>query len=253
MKDAGFNPRTRLFVPAAGEPFLDLCDRDSLAVRRALRLRKGDAAACFNGDGREYEYGVESSKPTSLLLRLENSHPNPRDVLPECSVFIAATKGKSKDRIVRDLPPLGATRIVFYRAERSICRMMDDPDGRLPKIAIEACRQCGRSTIPRVVVEDASINDFFEKEKWPPDRVVFFWEEAESIPSFRVPNDRSPLILIFGPEGGFSPEETDFARRQGFQFGALGSRILRTELAAVTGLVLAQAQRNIFTDHPAVD
>ncbi|MEW6238356.1 MAG: RsmE family RNA methyltransferase [Candidatus Omnitrophota bacterium] len=247
MKNDFFKPRTRLFVPAAGEPFLDLRDSESLAVRRTLRLRQGDAAACFNGDGREYEYGVESSTPSSLLLRLEDSHPNPRDAFPECSVFIAATKGKTKDRIARDLPPLGATRIVFYRAARSICRMKDDPEGRLQKIAIEACRQCGRSTIPRVVVEDASISDFFKKEKWPPDRVVFFWEEAKSIPPFRIPGDDSPLFIIFGPEGGFSPEEADFARRQGFQFGALGSRILRTELAAVAGLVLAQAQRNLFS------
>jgi 16S rRNA (uracil1498-N3)-methyltransferase len=45
-----------------------------------------------------------------------------------------------------------------------------------------------------------------------------------------------PVVLLVGPEGGFSAEELARARESGFEPVRLGTLVLRTELAAVAAL-----------------
>ena len=49
------------------------------------------------------------------------------------------------------------------------------------------------------------------------------------------------MTLLIGPEGGLSDHEIASARGQGFTAVRLGSRILRTETAAVAALAAVQA------------
>ena len=52
---------------------------------------------------------------------------------------------------------------------------------------------------------------------------------------------RLPVTLLVGPEGGFSEEEVESARAQGFRSVGLGPRILRVETAALVAVALTQA------------
>jgi 16S rRNA (uracil1498-N3)-methyltransferase len=44
------------------------------------------------------------------------------------------------------------------------------------------------------------------------------------------------VIVLIGPEGGFSQAEADLAEKKGFHLVSLGPNILRTETAAVAVL-----------------
>ena len=48
------------------------------------------------------------------------------------------------------------------------------------------------------------------------------------------------VIVSIGPEGGFDPRETALFARHGFQSVSLGSRILRTETAAIAIVAILQ-------------
>lgn len=231
--------RTRLFLPGAGAEFIDAGGRESMAVRRVLRLAEGDAVGAFNGDGMEYVYRVENGHFGAFPLRLEHSFKNPRDPRAPLTVLLAATKGKTKERMVKDLTALGAARIGFYEARRSVSRPERNLEDRLGKIAVEACRQCGRSTIPSVEVTGASLGGL--PDDWFGTQTIVFWENETSPPPDRLTLES--LTLIFGPEGGFADEETAWARERNFGFCGLGPRILRSELAAATGAALAQSRR----------
>ncbi len=238
---------TRLYSPEAGEKSLQLEDENTEAVRRSVRLKQGEQIACFNGDGNEYIYTIEASSKSQLSLVLEKSHPNPADNFPDTAIFIATVKGKTKDRIVRELPPLGASRIVFYVAERSISKLTQAQVNRLQKIAIESCRQCGRSTIPQVEITHHTIFDMLQKDEYRLGQKVLFWEKiSESMPTLFV-DSQAPVSLIFGPEGGFTTQEVNLMIEDGAGVYTLGKRILRTELAVIVGVTLIQAQRNLFT------
>ena len=48
----------------------------------------------------------------------------------------------------------------------------------------------------------------------------------------------SKIVLCIGPEGGFSVQEVEEAKKEGFLPISLGKRILRTETAAIAALSL---------------
>jgi 16S rRNA (uracil1498-N3)-methyltransferase len=50
-----------------------------------------------------------------------------------------------------------------------------------------------------------------------------------------------PLILMIGPEGGFSEQEEDAARRHGAIALSIGPRVLRTETAGLAALAVLSA------------
>jgi 16S rRNA (uracil1498-N3)-methyltransferase len=48
------------------------------------------------------------------------------------------------------------------------------------------------------------------------------------------------VLLLIGPEGGFSPEEEQLAQEHGFLPVGLGPRVLRAETAAILAVGLVQ-------------
>jgi 16S rRNA (uracil1498-N3)-methyltransferase len=52
------------------------------------------------------------------------------------------------------------------------------------------------------------------------------------------------ILIVIGPEGGFTEEEIALSRAHGFQHISLGQNTLRIETAAIAAAVLAgQCQR----------
>lgn len=241
-----YTTRTRLYSTGAGLHRLIMDDPDTLAIRRSLRLRRDDVVCCFNGDGIEYVYRIVESARNVIMMEMIESRPNPLDHFPETMVLIAATKGKTKDRIVRDLTPLAVTRIVVYRADRSICKPQDDSVGRLRKIAIESCRQCGRSTVPEIEMRDRSLVELYDDREFSSCQSVLFWEKASGSDPWSTCDPSRAMSILFGPEGGFSPDEITFIEAKGIPVASLGKRILRTELAAVVGVTIAQSKRGVM-------
>ena len=54
------------------------------------------------------------------------------------------------------------------------------------------------------------------------------------------PKPQGKVTLLIGPEGGFSADEVQIARQAGFVSIRLGTRLLRTETAAVAGIATLQ-------------
>jgi len=239
--------RTRLFASEAGKEQLILSDPDSLGVQRSLRLKTGQHIACFNGDGMEYYYLINDSSRNNIFLSLKFSEPNISDQSSPVNIYIAATKGKTKDRIVRDLPPLGVSRIVFFKADRSVCLPQVNALLRLRKIVIEACRQCGRSTIPEIEIHLSSLSELCHDGCLDPAQSIVCWEHSDDCQALlghdSIGQDSACNNLIFGPEGGFSDQEAEFIKSKPFTLASLGKRILRTELAVVVGMVLLSSAR----------
>jgi len=105
--------------------------------------------------------------------------------------------------------------------------------------------QSNRPSIPRIE-QLRSFSDFILSLTPAPDLSVpgsrtlrlLPWEEGtDPIKSVlrRYP-DAQDIIVLIGPEGGFSRTEADLAREGGFLAVSLGANILRTETAAIASL-----------------
>lgn len=233
--------RTRIYHPNAGLPELIADDPDTLGVAKTMRLKQGDLFGCFNGDGKEYLYKIESIEKRLLTSTLRSSEENPRDPKQELTILLASTKGKTKDQMVKELTALGATNIMIYHAVRSVSIPDESKTEHLQKVATEACRQCERSTIPTVTIASCFLHQL--DENLFDNQLICFYEKANSGELPQVNENKSALTLVFGPEGGFTNEEIEFLQNHNANLCSLGRRILRAELAVSVGATLVQFQR----------
>ena len=108
-------------------------------------------------------------------------------------------------------------------------------------VAIAACEQCGRNRVPRVL-PPMQLDAFLAGRAVQQDGE---WRVLLSPRSARGLRDLDPpvgaIMMLAGPEGGFSPEEERAAVQSGFLPVRLGPRVLRTETAAVAALAAMQA------------
>lgn len=153
----------------------------------------------------------------------------------------ALPKGQKMDFVIEKATELGIAEIFPLFCERTV--VDDVGPGKLERwrrLAKTAAQQCGRSTVPEV--NDAqSLTGFVPCFK-NYDTILFPWELAgpqplrETLPPL-VERAREILIII-GPEGGFSSDEAARAKDAGAHLISLGTRILRTETAALVVLAI---------------
>ena len=165
-------------------------------------------------------------------------------------------KGEKMDMIIQKTTELGVNEIVPAVTERSQLRDTRRVK-RWRKIAEEASRQSGRSVVP-VVHEPVELKKVLTSyaSQSTPQGFIFYEEEgmklSEAVKVFPTKGSKNPsplvgegkgegeLLILIGPEGGFSREEVTFAKEKGFLVTSLGKRILKAETAAISAVTLVQ-------------
>lgn len=143
----------------------------------------------------------------------------------------AIPKGQKLDYVIEKVTELGVTRILPVRTERSVAEASENKLVRWRNIARSAAQQSGRTRVPEIdapvdfAAVVAEIREF--------DAAIFAWELARA-PLRTVLagiGEAQRVLLIVGPEGGFSHDEAEAAIAAGAHPVSLGPRILRTETA----------------------
>jgi 16S rRNA (uracil1498-N3)-methyltransferase len=102
------------------------------------------------------------------------------------------------------------------------------------KVAIEASKQCGRNTITEIG-EVVNFDDIL-KTVDSYDLSLFACSQSDSdnlkntLQEHPKPNN---ILSFIGPEGGFTSNEIEMAKKAGCKFVSLGRQILRVETAAI--------------------
>lgn len=67
--------------------------------------------------------------------------------------------------------------------------------------------------------------------------------DGKSLQTIALPqNTSSSLLILIGPEGGWSKEEREIAERRGIEPMTLGQQILRAETAAIATIGILQSR-----------
>ncbi len=232
---------TRLYVPGSlrvGEA-VPLPQETGAHIAKVLRARSGDPLVVFNGEGREYHGAIDTVRGprVSVLLTAESavSRESPLEVV----LVQAIPRGDRMDFVVQKATELGVARIVPVFAERSVVRLNErQQESRLAHwrgVAISACEQCGRNRLP-AIEPPVELITHLARRPAPALRLVLD-PDACAAPA---PAVGSPVEISIGPEGGFSVQELEAMRLQGFSALRLGPRILRSETAALAALCFLQ-------------
>jgi len=218
-------------------------------IRNVLRLGKGDTLILFSGKGVEYGAVIRTVTRDTVTADVVD-RKDIRDNGVRITLAQALPKGPKMDFIIQKATELGVSRVIPFDSSRSIPQLTADKarsrTARWQKIALEACRQCGRGDIPEV----AEIHAFHEVLETPgkDDVKLIFWEEESGLGIRKVLRDKGvsgpgDFFVIVGPEGGFSKDEVEAALKEGFLSVSLGRRVLKVETASIAILAILQYER----------
>ena len=213
---------------------VSLSPEESHHALRVLRVRRGDPVELFDGKGHAWRGAVAETGKKEVRVELDEVRFVPR---PEPGVTLAQAwlhRDKLLDELVSQATVLGVDCIVFFRAEHS--EKKPRLNDKWKRLAIEACKQCGRLWIPNFGVTE-SLADVLAHAR--DGRVVMACMEPPHQPLASLSADR-PVTYLVGPEGDFSAMELAIARGEGAISISLGDYTLRSEMAALVGLTLIQ-------------
>ena len=203
---------------------------------RVLRLRPGEPLVLCDGRGGDYYCTLAGAEGGAALCRVERFAPNGAEPRLRARLYQCLPKADKMDWIVQKAVELGVSEVVPVLSARCVSRpdaaALEKKAARWQKIAQEAAMQSGRGVIPRVRMP----LPFSEALRQAGGAAAFCYEGGGApLRAWAAPG-LSELSLFIGPEGGFSPEEAEEARRAGAQAVTLGPRILRTETAGLAAL-----------------
>ena len=216
----------------------ELSPAEAQHAGRVLRLSTGDEVECFDGRGRAWlcriAFNGQHASVTALSALSANESP------VTVTLYQGMPKSDKLDLIVQKVTELGAARVVPVNMKRSVARAEGRDAAkkreRWQRIAAEAAKQCGRARVPELAEPcgfEAALDDIARREL-----MIVPYELHTGAGINALPGTPRDIGVLIGPEGGIAPEELDALLARGATPVTLGSRILRTETAAIAAVTM---------------
>lgn len=230
----------RIYTPQAlanGE-HLTITGQPAHHVTRVLRLRAGASVRVFDGKGCEHQAQLLEVTRSGITLGIEASITTTPESRLQITLLQGVARNDHMDLVLEKAVELGVQTIQPLWMQRSQTRLKGE---RLEKrsnhwqgVIISACEQCGRATIPQLLLT-ADYSSGINNETSNGELRLMLQPEAQScLPELEKPAGR--IAILVGPEGGLTPEEQVLAGAARFTGIRMGPRVLRTETAALAAL-----------------
>ena len=214
-----------------------------------LRLRANDILIVFNGSGGEYTATLQSAtnKRATISIGKHSAGVAPSPV--RMVLAIGLSRGERMDWVIQKAVELGINEIIPLFTERCEVKLKGEralkKRGHWQQIAISACEQSQRNDVPEIQAA-RPLSEFLAASATPADsdiKLILDPRTKRSLSSTLLKHRASAktIVLLSGPEGGFSEGEVELARQKGVVSVGLGPRVLRTETAPLAALSIVQA------------
>lgn len=229
-----------------------LDEQESAHCARVLRLVEGESVLLTNGEGVVAQGVLTAVGRRDVRVEVAQRNCIPRRRGQQTILAVAPTKNADRmEWLVEKATEVGCGVVVPLQCARGVRGRLNGE--RLRRVAVSALKQSQGAYLPKIYPM-IDFSDFFsqlpsmemamsgfKKSDTTYLRAVAHCAEGErrELRDLLRAEATSPLVVLVGPEGDFSPEEIALARAQDFQPVSLGSARLRTETAALVATVLA--------------
>lgn len=222
-----------------------LSGREHHHLSKVARAQIKDKVWLFDEWGTSYLAVVEDIQPPrTRLLILDTKKAEYQPV--RVTLAQAIIKHKFMDLIVQKVTELGVRIFIPLWTERTEAKAREGTDKkkeRWEKIALEAVKQCGRSLLPDIRLPmhlkdllcsaDDSLKLFLSEKSGLYLRDVII-PDLSANPTFQPKS----VLLLIGPEGGFTDKEERDILERDFKAVNLGRYIFRSETAAIVSTAM---------------
>lgn len=233
---------------------------ESKHLRTVLRTEHSSLLTMTDGRGRVCEGVLEEGDRRRCVVRITKVQFDEEEMAePRLHLACAVVKGRRFEAALEKAVELGAHVITPLLCRRGVVR--DPRDGKLDRwrgLLVSALKQSNRSHLPQlrplaapedVLVAPAGEIWFgaapIETPSTPP---LTMLQAADLVSERRRQGVAVPpeMLLLIGPEGGWSDGEIELFERHEARPLTLGPHVLRTETAAMAGLTILQQLRTLW-------
>jgi len=225
-------------LPATGRVRLSADETHHLV--RARRVAVGDEVVLFDGEGATRRGTLVAVGRDGADVEVVGPAP---DRVPRREVVVATAwpDGARADDLVGTLAELGVYAVVplvTARANEDVAPRVDRRRARYARLAVEAAKVNGRARLlevraPATVPEAVAARG---------GAALVVLDTDPTLPSLGGVLGATPqVVLLVGPEGGFTPAELATLDAAGALRASLGACALRTETAAAAAAAIALA------------
>lgn len=239
----------RYFIDPAqfGDKVVSITGEDARHIGKVMRSKPEDKLIVTDGNAREALVEIveiEAQQVTARIIEMLEASGEPR---VQVTVAQSLPKGDKMEIVIQKCTEIGASSFQPFMSERTVVQY--DPKkeekrtARWRKIAKEAAEQAHRSKIP-AIESPASWKELLAKlPEYDLACVCYEKEHGQQLRDVLKPFAQrlgigapSRVMIMIGPEGGFTEQEIEQLEAAGAVSIGLGRRILRTETAGMAAL-----------------
>lgn len=187
---------------------------------------------------------IESIETDTVVVKIVEENYQSTNLPIKIHLFQGLPKSDKLELIIQKAVELGVATITPVSMKRSIVKIDDkkkkSKQERWQAIAAAAAKQSKRTSVPELC-DILSYNEFIARVR-ELDLLLVPYECAEGMTATKnaLQEIKSGMNvgIIIGPEGGFEEKEIEQAVSAGGKVISLGTRILRTETAAITAVAM---------------
>ncbi len=222
---------------------LQIKGQDARHISKVLRLNAKDQMEVTDGNGNDFMVEIQSLTHDSVTIEILEQIKSKTESEIKITLCTGMLKDKKMDMIIKHVTQLGITKWVPFFCKRSIptpdLKRIVKRHTRWQAISRESLKQCQRSCLPQIMLP-VSFKTLIEKSD-AYDLKIAFWEKASRpLQKIKLSKPIKKVMILIGPEGGFTQEEIKLAKEKEFLSYSLGPRILRTETASISACTLIQ-------------
>ncbi|MFJ9497718.1 16S rRNA (uracil(1498)-N(3))-methyltransferase [Brevibacillus centrosporus] len=216
-------------------------------IVNVMRSKEGEKIFVSDGAGRSAVAKLVSLSAKEVRATIVELLNEQRELPIRVTIGQGLPKGEKMEWILQKGTELGAYSFFPFSSERTIVKLDAKKEAkkleRWRKIVKEAAEQSHRDVLPELMAPVSFREALKAGEQYTRCAIAYEKEGGTTMHQVltEMTADESLLVLI-GPEGGFTPDEVAQAEAKGFLSVSLGPRILRTETASQYVLACASYQ-----------
>ena len=218
------------YNPNISENKFELNKNESSHCVKVLRLKINDKINIIDGKGTLFEAKIITPNPKKCFVEITNKIENYGKKKYNLHIAIAPTKNNSRfEWFVEKATEIGIDEIspiVTFHSERKIIKTE-----RFEKIIISAMKQSVKAYKPKLN-EIISFSQFV-KTDFEGDKYIAYCKTDKKNNLKNLYEKGKNILILIGPEGGFSEQEIKLAEEHDFTAISLSNSKLRTETAGV--------------------
>lgn len=205
-------------------------------AKNVVRLNNEIVRIVSNGIG---YYGKGYVKDNQFYIDILEKDSLIRELPYQITLAIALIRREKMELILQKATELGVHTIIPFISSRCVVQEKKEKGDKLMerwnRIVQESCAQCKRDKIP-TISSIQKIEDLYSLSY--ENKYIANSDLDNPSPLFQSVLNKGDSMIVIGPEGGFSVNEIEHFKENGFTSVSFGNRILRAETAAIYAMSL---------------